>query len=397
MLSVPESSGTLGWPGGEGGFLGLGWLRAAGMPGPVPIPAEAEADPLWNDVVSRQDAHREKLDPPFDTGDPPYRLFLNAGASLVKPHLESNPAFTLFQTHKVGSTTQLLRSSVQGLSYESEFMPHVSLGVEYDSGWGIRSTWWRFAEGSNQANLLNLDATGSTIIQPPPVFGVPGFSSPGVLARQFQVFQETLSFGTHLETQVCDSEVTRCFTLGSWELLLAGGGRYTYLSQGYSAFRFNKGTGKSGTSKVTITQDSDLVTTGHNFSGFGPTLAIEVHRPLWNTGFAFYGTGRSSVTFGRGRTRSQQITIQSFQIIPTKGSTQTVKTTVERDASSGHNDVLPVEEMEIGIEWSRRCGRVGVLLQTGVVVQDWTNTGNGSSEKGDLSVIGLSLTAGCSY
>src|SRR5262249_24903776 len=160
-----------------------------------------------NAAVAQQDAYRQKLDPPFDAGDPPFRFCLNAGSVFVKPRLESNPAHTLFQTQNVGSTTQLLRSGVQGLSYEAEFTPRVSLGVVFDSGWGVRSTWWHLAVGSNQAHALNFDATLNTIIQPAAVFGVPSFVSPGVIGRQFQVFQDALAFGSHLETHVWDNEV----------------------------------------------------------------------------------------------------------------------------------------------------------------------------------------------
>jgi hypothetical protein len=206
-----------------------------------------------------------------------------------------------------------------------------------------------------------------------------------------------VAFGSHLEMHVWDNEITRAFDFDGWQFLASLGGRYTYLSQGYSALRANQGKGTSGTSKVTITQDSDQVTTGHNFSGGGPTAALEVHRPLWDTGFALYGVGRTSVVFGRGRTHSQQVSIENYQIVPTKGSTQTVKTTLFYDSAHGSDDDLPVEEVEIGVEWSHRVGRVAFLLQTGVVYQGWISAGNATSKNGDLSFFGLSLTAGLSF
>jgi hypothetical protein len=370
---------------------GLGLPGGNGRTG---VPAgQAE---LWNETVARQNLYHQNVDPPFDPGNAPYHFFLTAGANYFKPHLESNPGLIAFQRQTVGGGSTL-RSQVTSLDYGAEFTPKVTLGADFDSGWGIRTTWWHFAEGSNNVNTFNGDPTSNTFIQTPSLFGVPGFSTPGPIASRFQVFQNALSFGSHLETHVWDAEATRLMNFGSWEVLFSGGGRYTYLSQGYSAIRASKGSGHSGTSRVTVTQDSDTVTTGHNFSGFGPTAALEVHRPLWDTGFALYGTGRTSVVFGRGRTHSQQISIENFQVIPTRGTTQTVKTTSVIDNAKGHDDALPIEEVEIGLEWTRGVGRVIFLVQAGVVYQEWTNGGNGSSEKGDFSMFGLSLTAGLTY
>jgi hypothetical protein len=101
--------------------------------------------------------------------------------------------------------------------------------------------------------------------------------------------------------------------------------------------------------------------------------------------------------FGRGRTHSQQITVENATITPTRGNAQTINTTAFIDAAHGHNDTLPVEEIEFGVEWSHSWGRTISLLQTGVIYQGWINAGNATSENGDLSFFGLRVSAGLTY
>jgi hypothetical protein len=380
----------------------LGWASERGLglfggPNGPPLTSGGQ-DPTWDSAVANHEAYRQKQDPPFDDGvrPLPFHVVLDAGVEYLKPILDRNTAFVHSQVQTVGRATQLT-SGLTSFTFQGQATPRVSLGVFLDSGWGFRAGWLHFGEGSDTFSLTNFDRTGKTVIRSVPVFGIPGFSSPGSVAQSLQVFQDTMSFGSHLETQVVDSDICKTFDLGPWHYLVSAGGRYTYLSQAYSAVRVNRGKGVAGTSRTTITLDCDMVTTGHNFDGFGPTGALEVQRSLGRWGLALYGVGRSSVLFGRGRTRSQQITIENFQTVSAGGSTKTTKTTVELDASRGHDDDLPVEELEIGCQWSHSLERLSWQVRVGFVYDLWINAGNATSEQGDLSFLGLSLTAGLSY
>src|SRR5262249_35658505 len=92
---------------------------------------------------------------------------------------------------------------------------------------------------------------------------------------------------------------------------------------GYQAFRFNSGSRKVGTSTIKLIQDSDILVAGHNFSGVGPTSALELRRPLGQTGFTPYVTAGGSVLFGNERLQSFRMTEENEQIVPRRGPTQT--------------------------------------------------------------------------
>jgi hypothetical protein len=185
-------------------------------------------DETWDNAVAHQDAYRNGLDPSFDPGHLPYHLFVNAGIEFLQPHLENSTAFTHFQTQTVGGVSQP-QSGVTSFILDSEFTPRVTLGGSLDSGWGVRTTWWHFAENSNPLTAFNVDRTGRTVIRSTPISGIPGFSTPGSVARQFGVFDNTMLFDSHLETHVWDAEFTRALDTGGWCFLLSAGVRYTYL------------------------------------------------------------------------------------------------------------------------------------------------------------------------
>jgi hypothetical protein len=161
--------------------------------------------------------------------------------------------------------------------------------------------------------------------------------------------------------------------------------------------RSNIGQGRLGTSRVNLLVDRDLVGAGHNINGAGPTGALEIRRALGDSRFALYGMGRCSVLFGRGRTESFQLHQVTEQIIPRTGKTTTTSTTATNSAITGHDDVMPVSELEAGIEFAHHFGPVRVFVQTGVVASEWDFAGSATSDNGDLAFFGLNCTLGFDY
>jgi hypothetical protein len=324
-------------------------------------------------------------------------FYLDAGVYYMKPLFESNPGFVIRQRQVVNGVATV-NSSIEQLGYDPSFAPRLSFGVATESELlGLRTTWWHFDERSHQRAVTNNDGTLNTQISTPELFGVPGFTSPGPTARALGVFNDSMSFGSHIDTHVWDWEVTQKLHPGCWCVLFSEGVRYTYLSQSYQALRSNAGPGRLGTSRVNLLIDRDLVGTGHNINGAGPTGAVEVRRALGDSGFSLYGTGRCSVIFGRGRTQSFQQNQVREQVISSTGKITTVNTATANFAIHGHDDVMPVSELELGVELAHHFGPVCVFVRTGLVASEWDFAGSATGDNGDLAFFGLNCSLGFNY
>jgi hypothetical protein len=173
--------------------------------------------------------------------------------------------------------------------------------------------------------------------------------------------------------------------------------RYGYLPQSYSASRFNSGSGKSGTSKVTIIEDSDTIFAGRNFGGVGPTTALELRRQISSFGLALYGIARGSVLFGDGKAQAFPRTVENQQIIPRRGPTQFVRSTNLAQHNSSSEDTLPMGDFEVGVSWTKITGRASFFLQAGFVSQTWFDAGSATIDEGHFGFYGLPFTTGFNY
>ncbi len=368
-------------------------------PATRPAPTTAANGPgpeaLWDDVYARHQAYADTMGPAF-TPDIPYHwhLLVEGGVFFLKPHLENNPAFTVAHTQTAGGVTTT-SSAVAGMTLNEEFAPRVTAGTVNDCGFGLRTTWWAFDQSSEPLLTRDTDRTRSTLISSIPIPGLPGFTAPGPVARSFGVFNDTFDFASHLNLHVWDWDLFQEWHPDCWRILVGGGLRYAYLSERYQAVRANSGLGTSGTARVVIRTDEDLIGSGHNMSGAGPTAVLEVHRALLgDSGLGLYGTARGSVVFGRVHRQSFQATLENRVTIPVRGAATTVNTTTTFNSARGHDDDVPVGDLEFGVEYRRHCGPVVLFFQTGVVLEQWIDAGGPTSDTGDLNFFGLSLTAG---
>ena len=325
-------------------------------------------------------------------------FYVEAGAYVLKPHFESNPALILGIRRPVNGVPTVTTTEEDFGGNELRFTPRLSVGVSTESELlGLRTSWWHFDEGTATLLRRNPDPTGNTVISTPPIVGIPGFRSPGVVARAFGIFNDSMIFGSHLNIHVWDWAATHCLRTNGWCFLLSEGVRYTYLSQHYQVFRTNTGTGRLGTSRVNLLADTDIIGTGHNENGAGPTIAGEVWRTLGDSGFSLYGRARCSVIFARGRTASFQATIANQRITSPTGTTRTQSGTATSSFVHGHDDVMPITDLEFGVEWSHKVGPGRLYVQTGFVASEWSFAGSATSDNGDLSFIGMNLTMGWAY
>ena len=83
----------------------------------------------------------------------------------------------------------------------------------------------------------------------------------------------------NVRARTVDLEVTMAGQIHNWEMEVAGGIRY----------------GKNG---LQVLWDGGDVLTDRMFEGFGPTVALEVRRPVGCSGWSLVGNGRFSLLFG---------------------------------------------------------------------------------------------------
>ena len=355
------------------------------------------------------------------------RLTAGGGFYYIRTFFQTNPAFSTTLSPDATLTT----GSQTDFHWDYQFAPRIWLGYVGNCGLGIRSRYWQFDQSTAQS-LVNADTSGVTNITTAAPLGL-SFTSPGLV--MFKNGVDHLLFDSNLKLNVVDLEATQEFRLGRWLLEFSGGARYSHISQNYDAIRTDppKGNGSgqlpgclpsgsqpnkcaalnppppspgtggmsggsggmaAGTIPILVIQDEDFLQSGHSFNGVGPMAALEAHRCLGSTRFALYGSARGAVLFGH---RSQAASLSSHLVgeyivagspnIPFSGAF------LETQKSAG-NQVLPIAELEFGVEWARNWGRFQLFSQTALISQVWFDAGNASSTDGNLGFFGLSVVAG---
>jgi hypothetical protein len=166
---------------------------------------------------------------------------------------------------------------------------------------------------------------------------------------------------------------------------MSGGVRYVDLDQSYNYLSTDPNT------------RTERVVAQRSFSGAGPTVALEGYRPCGCSGFALYANARASILFGESNESATQIRIDH------QGGLDDLDTgRVSRD------DVLPIGELEVGVEYGNCIGRCRFFGQVGFVGQVWWGAGNsanvdsalaggGNDNHSNLGFLGVALRAGISF
>jgi hypothetical protein len=289
------------------------------------------------------------------------------GFYYIKPHFETNPAYTVSREAQDG-TLQIRQSD---FDYDYEFAPIIWVGFSNCDGLGVRARYWWY--DNNASTLLGNDGT----------VGIDS-AAPLGLQNLSTTNGDVLLFATDLQIKVWDLEVTQAAKVWGWDLLLAGGLRYAHISQSYVHVELPT----VGDTLV------DAISSGHNFKGIGPTVAAELRRDL-GIGLTLYGAARASILFGTGE----------------QNSTQVVNNTPDTFVSTSRDDVMPITELEIGAEFSREMGGSRLFVQAALVSQVWYGAGNAannemipllvdpevSDNSSNLGLFGFRIAVGVNY
>jgi hypothetical protein len=379
----------------------------------LPAPAEVVAGPpagcpatpggcpadvgvaVWNSLISNHEAYAGKVG--LQLGDESHcclHPFADGGFYLMQPHVNGNPAFTV--TSPVpGAAIPPARSPK--FDYDLTFSPRVELGLVHDSGWGFQASWWRFDQNPDEITFFNNNPRQGAVVRSSPVAGVPGFTSPGPAATTFGLANDEVAFRSNLQLDVQEWEALYDLGGDAWWLRLSGGLRHVFMAQNYLAGRLNRGPGRSGGAAVNIVEDSDVVFSGQDFRGLGPSAGLGFRYPLGTTGLAVYGTAHGSAVFGRRHSEAFQRTVLTLQKIGGRGPSTPTRSVGLFHGEESDDDVVSSMEYEVSVEWCADCGRAKVFVRTGLIDQEWFDLGNATGGNGDVNFFGLTAMAGIRF
>jgi len=365
---------------------------SAGVYGKDESPAAEPGTPdLLPALNSEQNAYVNKygltpLVPEGQTGFP-FHFFADGGFVMVHTNVTHNPAYVL-----TGPSAGLVH-----FHYDVNFGEHAAIGVVSDSGLGFRTHWWQLNEANSTPPFPGGSPATNTTVSSAPIAGLPGFTSPSPTAKQIGLFNDVVQFNNHLQMTTWDWEGFKQISGENWSALASGGMRYLYLSQHYAAFRSNQGQSKSGTTTFKLNQDQDAVGSGRNFTGLGPTVALEGRHRLGPAGFGVYANARGTLLFGRTQTQTFQSSALNLQTIPAKGATTTTISSSEVLHSSSSGETIPAVDVEVGVDWLMDYGRASFFVRAGMVSQTVFGSGSATNDHGGVELFGLQFTAGVYY
>ena len=251
------------------------------------------------------------------------------GASFLRPMWQNNPAFGTGNNTTLATSNSLIGHE---FDWSGVLSPHVWLGVQGSSGFGLRGRFWWF---DDDQTINYVVPTGNSAF------------SPQIFGQQREWTQGANIFAQHqIKFQVTDIEFSYAKNHDSWGLEAAGGLRYMDFNQFYVI----SGTVPGGAT----TSLSSL----HSFKGLGPTVFLKGQHKLGGPlGVFAFGTARGSILFGDGdATVSGPVFQQEFS-----------------------KAVVSVSEFEVGfprVFWFRR---ISSEVELAFVGQLWSGVGNGAN------------------
>ncbi len=220
------------------------------------------------------------------------------------------------------------------------------LGYAFSSGLGFRVRYWEFHQAlASETGTFEFPMEGL-----PPAFA-----------------GTTITGRSHLVARTLDGEVNQRIELGPLRTLVGGGIRYAEFQRWRTA-------------TIAFPFETLEIEESGRFFGVGPTLFVELQRPLADSGFSLVAVGRGSILFGP---RIEQ----SDLLLPWLALDATFET---------HRDVaIGVGEIQLGIEWATCLhGGANLFARAMWEAQLWSATGNPLGSDANAGFQGFSIHLG---
>lgn len=304
-----------------------------------------------------------------------------AGFYLLQPYFQNNPAYTIFTQTTTDAVldptnpiTQTVAESARRVDVNHHMVvaPLFWLGYLNEDGFGARVRGWGFQEGTSQTvslppfsgvfrvggrggqTVVVASGTLATVSSATPL-GLQAFGD--TLSAQHGPEATTLNVTTKLLVQVGELELLQRFRSANWSILMAGGARYVRLNQTYNAYD----------AQSTSAAELRTLSSSYNFDGLGPTVSVELRRPIADSGLTVFGQFRGSVVFGAA---DQNAVFFGQELRNDDPNPQF--------ATEHRTRAIPIVDFELGMEYGRAVGRTWLFGQMAVVGQEWFNAGSAS-------------------
>jgi len=292
-----------------------------------------------------------------DFGCHPSGFYAGGAAVWYRPFFEDNIGIT--RSTIVGPGPSIVTESTS-FYYDYEVTPRVWLGYVADGGLGMRGQYWQF---DAQAKPIALqDGNAFTLL------AVGANNAAGTLGIVQTSADGAAEVATHsLKLEIADLEVTKRIYGGYTTMVFSGGARYVQMEQDFRA------TGLAPNAQVIGLYQHRLT-----YEGVGPTVALDLRRPIGWSPLSLIGGARGSILFG-----------STDQLIVSELPGQIGVGIREEE------EVMSILETQFGLEWAYHIAANGRFFVSGVIeAQLWQNAGSASLDTGDLGLIGFGFNAG---
>jgi Legionella pneumophila major outer membrane protein precursor len=343
--------------------------------------------------------------------DPDNRSGLMAGGEFyyLKAFLPANTAYVTV------TNPGQPNSSSTNTPFQWDFQPAFAgwIGYTLDCGFGVRGRYFQFDASAEQALVTNgttpsttpanaffFQNTNQTTVNAPlanllplstggTAFGSPGtiLTSPGL--NSTLAGPDHLTFTSGLFIRAIDLEATFAFRFLNVDFLASGGGRYLQLNQNYQATLVNTGNGLP-------VHEYQQLSYARNFTGGGLTAALQGSYRFGNTGFSIFANGRTSVIAGQSTENESylQTLVNPAGLILGVPALQTINP----HASRSSDNVIPILEIELGVEYAvNLTPRTRLYFRTAGVSHTYFDAGNATSTSGNVSLFGFQGSIGLNY
>jgi Legionella pneumophila major outer membrane protein precursor len=271
-------------------------------------------------------------------------------------------------------------NSVKQFEWGADRSHAIWAGYTLESGWGIRYNAFLF-DGDATKQQLNFN-TPTGVSTPDSVWPY-GISSPSAVLSA-GLGQDQLWFRSHLRVLKEELEGTYGWWETDWSVQLSAGVRYQLIRQNYDADLSNDGDG--------VTRESLALRTSREFVGFGPTAGIfgTYH---FAESWSVYGKFRGAIAYGsEDRQAVHSGAISDPNLVLGTGNSQ-----VWGSSRQVVDRVIPITELELGIEYATDLGPLHVYFRGGIMAQTYYNAGAAAGGGGNLSMFGGQFSLGFRY